>query len=216
MQEPGERVAGALLGLMGRLKSALSQQSITLTNGILEETTPLHTLIDGIDATLIDLAAEELGEEELVRIASELSEETFAARQAESDTRELMRQGDPASIHRHSLKLGTTATEPGCACYENETGTNARVSPMPRSETATVRLAERAPPGSIIVVAPREIARDELRMARLEGYLHAEFPDLDFTLSQRASGAAAFRGGRCRSARGDGDCPSYAACSLAG
>lgn len=61
---------------------------------------------------------------------------------------------------------------------------------MSRSATATVRLVEAAPPGSIVVVAPREIARDELRLARLEGYLHAEFPGLDFTISQRASGVA--------------------------
>ena len=90
-QQPGERVDGALLDLMGRLRAALSQQSLVLTNEILEDTTELHTLIDGIDATLIDLAAEELGEDELVSIARELAGETFASRQATPDTAALMR-----------------------------------------------------------------------------------------------------------------------------
>lgn len=91
-QQPGERVSGALLELMGLLQKALSRQGITITNDILEGQTALHTLIDGIDATLIDLAAEELGEDELVRIAGELSSQTFAARQAEPDTTVLMKQ----------------------------------------------------------------------------------------------------------------------------
>ena len=90
-QQPGERVSGALLDLMKRLQSALSLRSITLTNEILEREPALHTLIDGIDATLIDLATEELGEEELVRIAGELSIQTFAARQATGETKALMK-----------------------------------------------------------------------------------------------------------------------------
>ena len=92
MQQPGERVAGALLELMGRLRVALSREGITLTNEILEAETELHTLIDGIDATLIDLATEELGEDELVHIAGELSVQTFAASQAEPQTTSLMRE----------------------------------------------------------------------------------------------------------------------------
>jgi superfamily II DNA/RNA helicase len=92
LQQPGERVSGALLELMGRLQTKLSQQSINLTNDFLEGETALHTLIDGIDATLIDLAAEELGEDELVRMAGELSVQTFAARQAQPETTALMKQ----------------------------------------------------------------------------------------------------------------------------
>jgi hypothetical protein len=91
-QQPGERVAGALHELIGRLRNALRQQNVTLTNEILEGVTQLHTLIDGIDATLIDLVVEELGEDELVRIAGDLSGQTFAARQAELDSLALMRE----------------------------------------------------------------------------------------------------------------------------
>lgn len=91
-QEPGERVSGALLDLMVRLRRALKQQSLTLTNPLLERNTVLHTLVDGIDATLVDLASEEIGEDELVRIAADLADQTFAAQQATSpDSVALMR-----------------------------------------------------------------------------------------------------------------------------
>ena len=39
-------------------------------------------------------------------------------------------------------------------------------------------------PGSVLVVAPAEIQRDELRLARLDEYLQAEFPELEFTLAE--------------------------------
>jgi superfamily II DNA/RNA helicase len=91
-QEPGEPVVGALLTLMDRVRRALRQQSLTLTNPLLEDSAELHTLIDGVDATLIDLAAEELGEDELVQIAGDLSAETYAASQATTETTLLMRE----------------------------------------------------------------------------------------------------------------------------
>jgi len=122
LQQPGERVSGALLELIGRLQSALSQQSITLTNDILEGTTALHTLIDGIDATLIDLAAEELGEDELVRIAGELSTQTFAARQTKADTTALMRQVFELRAQRVAAIKGA-----GRLSWIRETGTRARM-----------------------------------------------------------------------------------------
>lgn len=55
-QQPGERVEGALLALMIRVRGALQQQNLELTNELLEGLAELHTLIDGVDATLIDLA----------------------------------------------------------------------------------------------------------------------------------------------------------------
>lgn len=121
-QQPGERVSGALLELMRRLQSALSQQSLTLTNDILEGVTALHTLIDGIDATLIDLAAEELGEDELVRIAGELSSQTFAARQAEPATTALMKQVFELRAQRVAAIKGA-----GRLDWIRETGTRARM-----------------------------------------------------------------------------------------
>jgi helicase len=121
-QEPGERLAGALLELMDRLRRGLSQQNITLTNEVLEGETALHTLIDGIDATLIDLAADELGEGELVRIAAELSGQTFAARQADPDTMALMRE----VFELRARRVAGVKTA-GRLSWIRETGTRARM-----------------------------------------------------------------------------------------
>lgn len=91
-QQPGESVTGALHKLMKGLRAALKQQNLTLTNDILEDSPELHTLIDGIDATLIDLAVEELAEDEFISIAGDLSIQTFAARQAGPESLALMRE----------------------------------------------------------------------------------------------------------------------------
>jgi helicase len=81
-QAPGEPVRGALRNLVAALQRAIIVDKIALTNAFLESEPELHTLIDGVDATLIDLATEEVGEEELVRIAIQLADQTFASRQA--------------------------------------------------------------------------------------------------------------------------------------
>ena len=90
-QAPGEPVHGALLTLLRQLRSVVVRRSLQLTNEMLEATPRLHSLIDGVDATLIDLATEELDEEELVRLAGELTEQTYAQRGADTDTTALMR-----------------------------------------------------------------------------------------------------------------------------
>jgi helicase len=79
---PGENVTGALRALVARLQRVLAVQNVPLTNPALEASPWLHTLIDGIDSTLIDLATEEIGEEELVAMAIQLADQTFASRQA--------------------------------------------------------------------------------------------------------------------------------------
>lgn len=91
-QVPGEPVRGALLSLMQRVQAALTRRGLVLTNELLERSPALYTLIDGVDATLIDLATEELGEDELVRIAGELTTQTYAAREASPETTVLMRE----------------------------------------------------------------------------------------------------------------------------
>ena len=91
-QAPGEPVTGALLELMERVERALARPGNELSNEALEGTAALHTLIDGVDSTLIDLAAEELGEDELVRLAGELAGHTYAAREADAATVDLMRE----------------------------------------------------------------------------------------------------------------------------
>jgi ATP-dependent DNA helicase len=91
MKQPGENMISALRGLIHRLQRFLALQKPVLTNQYLEGLPPLHTLIDGIDSTLIDLAAEEITEERLVELAVALADQTFAAQGADEDSRELLR-----------------------------------------------------------------------------------------------------------------------------
>ncbi|MCC7178930.1 MAG: hypothetical protein IT177_11125 [Acidobacteria bacterium] len=90
---PGEPVIGALRRLMEGLLRALAVRGLQLSNQILEGSPQLHTLVDGIDATLVDLVTDELGEETVIRMATELADRTFASRQAAQQTsRQLLRQ----------------------------------------------------------------------------------------------------------------------------
>ncbi len=89
-QVPGEPVRGALRSLIEALRNALAAQNVTLTNAILEGEPALHTLIDGVDATLIDLAAEEIGEDALVAEAVRLAGQTFASQQADAVSQQLL------------------------------------------------------------------------------------------------------------------------------
>ncbi|MDX9720042.1 MAG: DEAD/DEAH box helicase [Myxococcota bacterium] len=84
-QDAGEPVQGALYALIERMKQILAQQSVELTNDDMEASHRLHTLIDGIDATLIDLATDEIGEDVLVLEARRIASETFAAQGADDD-----------------------------------------------------------------------------------------------------------------------------------
>jgi len=89
-QAPGEPVRGALRSLVERLRQALAGQNAPLTNADIEGTPVLHTLVDGIDATLIDLAAEEIGEEALVAEAVRLADQTFASQQADAASKQIL------------------------------------------------------------------------------------------------------------------------------
>lgn len=91
-QTPGEPVRGALRSLIDRLRDALAGRDSPLTNDDLEATPQLHTLVDGIDATLIDLAAEELGEDWLVATAVHLADQTFASQQADAASKQLLQK----------------------------------------------------------------------------------------------------------------------------
>jgi helicase len=88
----GEPVVGALRMLIERLRRALAAQNITLTNVELESTPDLHTLVDGVDATLVDLASEEVGDDELVQIAVQLADQTFASQQSDAETKSLLKE----------------------------------------------------------------------------------------------------------------------------
>jgi len=121
-QQPGERVSGALLELMKRLLATLREHGLTLTNDLLEASHGLHALVDGIDATLIDLAVEQVGEDELVRIASDLSARTFAARQADPHTTALMQEVFSLRARRIAAIKSQGRLE-----WISETGTRARM-----------------------------------------------------------------------------------------
>lgn len=99
-QTPGEPVRGALRSLVERLKQALVGQTAPLTNSDLEGEPLLHTLVDGIDATLIDLAAEEIGADALVAEAVRLADQTFASQQADAASKQLLQRVFELRAHR--------------------------------------------------------------------------------------------------------------------
>jgi helicase len=90
-QAAGEPVRGALRSLMEKLRDDLALQRASLTNEYLESDPALHTLVDGIDAALVDLVAQEIGEDRLVAEARRLADETFASQQALASSKQLLR-----------------------------------------------------------------------------------------------------------------------------
>lgn len=90
-QTAGEPVHGALLKLVTELRWRLAASGRALTNRDLELTPELQELVDGIDSTLIDLAAEEIGEDALVSAATRVAGETFAAQRADVPTAQVLR-----------------------------------------------------------------------------------------------------------------------------
>lgn len=90
-QGAGEPVRGSLRNLIQGLSGVLAQRGIALSNELLERSTIVHPLIDGIDSTLIDLISEELGEDAFVAHARQLAEQTFAARQLPPGQADLLR-----------------------------------------------------------------------------------------------------------------------------
>jgi helicase len=90
-QAAGEPVVGALRTLMDHVRNRLVAMNTTPTNDLLERSPIVHSLVDGIDATLVELAAVEIGEPELIRLATELADQTFASRQASEISKQLLR-----------------------------------------------------------------------------------------------------------------------------
>lgn len=90
-QGQGEPVRGSLVSLVRALAEYLAGSAIALENDFLETEGAVYPFVDGVDATLIDLISEEIGEDVFVARARELAEQTFAARQLEARQRELLR-----------------------------------------------------------------------------------------------------------------------------
>ncbi|MBP1122061.1 DEAD/DEAH box helicase [Pseudomonas sp. PvP028] len=78
---PGETLRGALRTLIRNLENHLSIHNIVLTNEFLEANAVIHPLVDGVDSTLLELIGEELGDNDFVRLATDLASHTFAAHQ---------------------------------------------------------------------------------------------------------------------------------------
>jgi helicase len=133
MQQPGERVSGSLLDLMVALRRAI-RSGFTLNNESLENEVDLHTLVDGIDATLVDLMVEEIGEEELVRIATEISEQTFAVRQADQEIVALVNE----VFVLRARRIANIANQ-GRLRWIKETGTRPRMLKSVESDLLTKR-----------------------------------------------------------------------------
>jgi helicase len=121
-QAVGEKVTGALRALLGQLSEWLARRNATITNELLEGSPVLHRMIDGIDATLIDLAAEEVGEAALIQLAVKLADETFAAQQADAKSKKLLQDVFALRAQRVS---GIRAA--GRLGWVRETGTRARL-----------------------------------------------------------------------------------------
>lgn len=91
LETAGEPVYGALLTLVTELGMRLALERRELTNDALEKTPDLFELVDGIDSTLVDLAAVEIGEEALIVAAMRVMDQTFAAQRANPYTKALLR-----------------------------------------------------------------------------------------------------------------------------
>ncbi len=91
LEQRGENMIGALRTLVDAVQRQLALQNHILTNEDLEGNEAFHSLIDGIDSTLIDLAAEEITEEALVQLAVDLAGQTLAAQNAPPASAELLR-----------------------------------------------------------------------------------------------------------------------------
>jgi len=121
-QTPDEPVKGALFQLLEDLRAGLARHGRQLTNALLENTPQLHTLIDGIDSTLIDLSAEEIGEENLVRLGIQVVEQTFASRQLDVKSKRLLE-----SVFELRARRVASVYNSGRLEWIRETGTRPRM-----------------------------------------------------------------------------------------
>jgi helicase len=84
---PGEPVEGALLKDIGRLVRALALNNRALDNVILEGVSWLYPLVDGIDATLVELLRDDMGDDDFRRVAASLASSTYAWQRSEANER---------------------------------------------------------------------------------------------------------------------------------
>lgn len=83
----GEPVEGALLKNIEHLVRVLASNNRNLDNLALEATSWLYPLVDGIDANLIELLREDMGDEEFRRVAASLASSTYGWQRSDADER---------------------------------------------------------------------------------------------------------------------------------
>ncbi len=120
-EQPGEDVHGALRALVERLQEAIGR-GVELSNDLLEQIVDLQPLTDGIDATLLELLHEELGDSHFHEVASTLAEHTFASRQLDAQARGLL---DEVFTMRATRLLGLRST--GRLAWVRDTGAKTRL-----------------------------------------------------------------------------------------
>lgn len=118
----GEPVVGALRSLIESVRRQLALQNVALTNEILDSSSAVHSLIDGVDATLVDLAASEIGEPELLQLAINLADQTFASQQTDDASKQLLR--DVFSLRTQRISALRSS---GRLIWIKETGARARM-----------------------------------------------------------------------------------------
>jgi len=93
LQATGEPITGALAELLQAVIRFLASSTgdNQLSNELLEDNPELHALVDGVDATLIELAAQEIGMQQLADMANEIAERSFAASQNNSEITDLLK-----------------------------------------------------------------------------------------------------------------------------
>lgn len=89
-QKEGERVIGALKRLLIRARAQLAAAPREITNESLERSPNFFPVVDGIDNALVDLIAEEVGDEQLHALAQKIADHTFAAATSDESTKKVL------------------------------------------------------------------------------------------------------------------------------
>lgn len=98
--QPGDPLEGALTGLIRSLFNEMSESELPLTNEFLEGRPQYFHLLDSVDAALIELLYEEMGEQEFVRRAENFVDGTFAAQDAPAQELSVLRGVLRTRAHR--------------------------------------------------------------------------------------------------------------------
>ena len=178
-QSPGEPVLGALRVLVQRVQAQLASRNLVLSNDLLERSVLVHSLIDGVDAMLIDLAASEIGEETLLKLATDLADQSFSSRQTDTASKQLLRD-----VFRLRGQRISSLRSTGRLLWIKETGSRARMLAPVENDLQTKRprwddLHDPVDPELVSIVLDWAWAQQELRQAVREAYRLGSDSDLN-------------------------------------